>query len=290
MEKAEFDDYFAVLDKASDRARSVIYVFIIVYIAVLLYGLNAFAYPARQYTYDNMNLQVRCRYHRDDSECNSLKKLLSTAERSPQLDDAIEKNLWSHELQLFYDDSVAVRTFKFPIFGLETDRDLLWLIFPFIGMIGYYIVWLVLGRLATTFRFLLNSNQSDPVRLRLIQSIVVITTPLNPEHGEMSPFYQVVWRTLASLVFVIPVIVTLLTIADQTNAIPTLILHRKGEHLFEDSTIPAIVRVMFDALVLLLQLGLFSELIALGRRFGRDQRETERLIGALEHPPSSNPA
>ena len=49
VEKSEFDDYFSVLEKASDRTRSVLYVFIIVYIAVLLYSLNAFAYPARQF-------------------------------------------------------------------------------------------------------------------------------------------------------------------------------------------------------------------------------------------------
>jgi hypothetical protein len=45
MEKSEFDDYFAVLGKASDQTRSVLYVFIIVYIAMLLYGLNAFVIP-----------------------------------------------------------------------------------------------------------------------------------------------------------------------------------------------------------------------------------------------------
>jgi hypothetical protein len=36
MEKPEFDDYFAVLDKASYRTRAALYTFIIVYVAVLL--------------------------------------------------------------------------------------------------------------------------------------------------------------------------------------------------------------------------------------------------------------
>jgi hypothetical protein len=140
VEKPEFDDYFAVLDKASDRTRSVLYVFIIVYIAVLLYGLNAFAYPARQFTYDNVSLQARCRYNPEYNKCAQVMNVLSSAKQPPQLEETIEKNLWGHQLQLFYDDSVAVRTFKFPIFGLETDRDLLWLIFPLVGIIGYYIV------------------------------------------------------------------------------------------------------------------------------------------------------
>ncbi len=37
MHKAEFDDHFKVLDKASDRLRTVTYVFVIVYVAMLLY-------------------------------------------------------------------------------------------------------------------------------------------------------------------------------------------------------------------------------------------------------------
>jgi hypothetical protein len=51
-----------VLDKASDRLRTVIYALIIVYVAMLLFGLSAFLYPSRQYAYDDLNKQVRCIY------------------------------------------------------------------------------------------------------------------------------------------------------------------------------------------------------------------------------------
>ncbi len=205
------------------------------------------------------------------------------AARAPTRDVAVANAFMSHELQLFYDDSVAVRTFKFPIFGLETDRDLLWLIFPLIGMIAYYIVWLALGRLAGMFSFLLGRNRTDAVWLRLIQSTLVITTPLNTERdSEITPFYQAIWRVLTLLVFAIPIIVTLLTIADQTNAIAYFIRQVPGEKFMKDPTAAFLVKLVFQVLVLLLQLGLLGKLIALSVRFGRDQSEAARLIAALE--------
>ena len=48
MDKSEFDDYFAELGKTGDRAQSVLYVFIVVYIAMLLYGLTAFTVTSRR--------------------------------------------------------------------------------------------------------------------------------------------------------------------------------------------------------------------------------------------------
>ena len=58
MDGAEFTDYFAVLDKATDRVRSVVYAFIVVAITMLFYGINVFAYPSAQYTFDTIRLQA----------------------------------------------------------------------------------------------------------------------------------------------------------------------------------------------------------------------------------------
>ena len=109
MEKVDFDDYFAGLEKASDRTRSVIYAFIIVYIAVLLYSLSAFAYPARQLTYDYVNLLVRCFDNVGDKQCDQVAADVARSKDPPQLEKAVANAFMSHELQLFYDDSVAVR-------------------------------------------------------------------------------------------------------------------------------------------------------------------------------------
>jgi hypothetical protein len=56
MDKADFDDYFKVLDKAGDRVRSVLYAFIIINVALLMYGVN-FVYPARQFIFDDVSLR-----------------------------------------------------------------------------------------------------------------------------------------------------------------------------------------------------------------------------------------
>ena len=284
MEKAEFDDYFAVLDKSADRARSVVYAFIIVHIAVLLYGVYAFAYPARQFTFDVVNLQIRCFYQPDDPKCGDYvtPDFPTSALGPPDLRQAIGQSFRDHLLTLFYDESVAGRTFKFPLFGLETDRDLLWLIFPLIGIIGYYIVWLALGRLASLLRFLIGRNQTDPIRLRLILAILVITTPLNTETEEITPLFQFIWRALAILVFAIPIIVIVLMMLDQTNAIAAFVRQVPHEVFLKNRSPGVFAQLICEALVLLTQAGLFRNLIALAISFGRDQTQAQRLIAALE--------
>jgi hypothetical protein len=213
MEKSQFDDYFAVLGKASDQARSVIYVFIIVYIAMLLYGLNTFVYPHGQLTYTELRLQVRCLYHPEGAQCQTreIQEFLASSKLPPPPEENtenIERSLWTHKLQLFYDDSVTRRTFKFPILGWETDLEFLWLIFPLIGMISYYILGLSLSRTIELFRFLLNRNQTDAMRLRLVHSTVVITAPLGGEHSEIKLFYRAIWQVLALFVLAIPIIIS----------------------------------------------------------------------------------
>jgi hypothetical protein len=281
MDKSEFDDYFAELGKASDRAQSVLYVFIVVYIAMLLYGLTVFVYPAWQLLYDQANLQARCRYQSEDLKCSSLKEFVANAKLPPQLQKTMEDNFWSHQLQLFYDRSVNDRTFKFPILGWETDRDFFWLIFPLIGMISYYIVWLALSRLAGMFRFLLDRNRSDAVRLRLIGSTLMLTTPLSGEHPEITPFYQAIWRMLTAIVFFLPIFITLLAISDLTNAIPA-IRDWKGMEFLNGWTGISLIKLGFEVLTLMLQVALFIKLITLARRFGRDQTEAGHLIAMLE--------
>jgi hypothetical protein len=123
MTDKEFDAYFSRLERASDSTRSIIYVFIVVYLALLMYSLQTFGYPARQFTYDDVLLQVKCRYESNrTSKCESLSKgLLDEVNVPPALKDDLEKDLWKHKLQLFYDDSVAQRTFQFPVFGATTE-------------------------------------------------------------------------------------------------------------------------------------------------------------------------
>jgi hypothetical protein len=275
MEKQEFDDYFKVLDKGSDRVRSVLYAFIIINVALFMYGVNVFTYPAQQYTFDEVNLQVRCRYQQPEpAKCDSVKGALARVAENPRLMGKIEEAFWGHQLNLFYDNSVALRTFKAPILGLETDRDLLWMIFPLVGMVGYYIVWLALVRLSSAFRFLLERNRNDAMRLRLIQAALVISAPLNNEGGgDIPPFFQMLWRLIAIVVFAIPVIVTLLMIADQTNAIAVFIHQVEGQQFLLHPSRPFLAKLAFEALFLVFELGLFGKLMELGVRFGRDQGE-----------------
>ena len=276
MTDKEFDAYFSRLDKASDSTRSIIYVFIIVYIAVLLYALNAFVYPVRQYNYDDILLRVECRYDRTSKQCEQLKEFLDKVGLPPALKDDVERDLWEHELQLFYDDSVSVRTFQFPVFGITTDRDLLWIIFPLMAVIAYLIIWLALQRLVATFVFIMNRNKDDPVRLRLILSTLMLTSPLN---AEVNLFFQIVWYATTLFVFSIPIVVCVLTIADQLD----ISAFFRGGHLnFDWQSPPFIIRFTAQVVFLMLQVSLLAKLIAVSKGFGRNQREAQRLVASLD--------
>jgi hypothetical protein len=297
MSKPVFDDYYKVLDKASDRARSVLYVFIVVHLAVLLYGLYGFAYPARQYNYDEVREYIQCLHEPMNGVCTKRAKAADKTwpeanepiKTWPDVKEPIGQTFWAHQMQLSYDESVAARTFKFPIFGLETDRDLLWLIFPMIGIIGYFIVWAGLTRLSGMFKFLWDRNWSDPVRLRLIQSTVVSSRPVSNHGRVLTGIYQIVWELVAVLVFAIPVFVVLLMMADQTNAIATLIHKVPNQHfLFENwsflakSKAPKLIQLAVEAVFLVLQIGLLIEIGTFANAFHRDQMAIDQRVAELE--------
>jgi hypothetical protein len=276
MTDKEFDAYFSRLDKASDSTRSIVYVFIIVYIAVLLYALNAFVYPVRQHGYDDILLRVECRYDRTSKQCEQFKEFLDTVSTPPALREELERDLWKHKLQLFYDDSVSVRTFQLPVFGITTDRDLLWIIFPLMAVIAYLIIWLALQRLVGTFVFIMDRNKNDPVRLRLILSTLMLTSPLNIEVGL---FFQIVWYATAVFIFSIPIIVCVLTIADQLDVSA---FFRGGHLIFDWRSSPFITRFTAQVIFLVLQATLLYKLFTVSKGFARNQREAHKLVESLD--------
>ena len=279
MDKPQFDDCFKAFDKATDRVRSVVYVFIVVYIAMLFYAIAAFAYPERQFLYDAASHQARCFYDGPTSHksCDDVKAALADLKEAPAGNTEIQRSLWTHKIQLFYDNSVALRTFKFPILGLETDRDLLWAIFPLIGLIGYCIVWSALNQMAMMFEFLVDENKGDPMRIRLVQWSLMITTPLRTGAGGLTPVYQMLWQTLALFVFFIPIVVSALILADQTNLIPTL-RGLPDQHFMSNLDGLAELRLSLGMALLLLQLGLFLKLVQRCVSFGTVQYQADRIV------------
>ena len=269
MTDKEFDVYFSRLEKSSDSTRSIIFVFIVVYLALLMYALQTFGYPARQFTYDDVLLQVKCRYESNrTSKCEPLSKgLLDEVNVPPALKDDLEKDLWKHKLQLFYDDSVAQRTFQFPVFGATTDRDLMWLIFPIPGVIAYLIIWLALRQLVETFLFIMNRNKNDPLRLRLILSTLMLSSP----SAEFNLLIQTVWYATAGFIVSMPIIVCVLMIFDQIK-------------LWQSPGV--VLRFTILLVFLTLQGVLLARLVALFRDFGRNQREAQWLVAGLDpiHP------
>jgi hypothetical protein len=287
MSKEDFAAYFAALEKSSDRARSLIYIFTIVSITVLFYVINSFVYPSRQFTFELIKQIVECRYDTTTPNqiCTDLgptfiKKLTAP----PQLQKDMEKDWWQHQLNLFYDDSVSTRTFQFPFFGITADRDLVWMIFPFLGILQYYLIWLALARAKSLFCFLAEQNKSDPTRLRLILSTQLLTSPLNDQSSELSKVHQTVWKILAISVFFIPIVASLITILDQTNLLAIL----RGSDALAlanvnfQHTPGFILRFVIELGLLAFQGIVLAQLMGIGMAFGRDQSVAQRSIAHAE--------
>jgi hypothetical protein len=227
MSKEDFAAYFSSLEKSSDRARSTIYIFTVVYIAVLFWALNL-VYPSRQIVFNTISKNVVSRYTEPSGEnCKTSKNPLCSQDHkiTPQEQQGIqdiEKGIWQNQLNSAYNDSLSLRTIQLPIFGLTTDRDFAWVIFPFLGILGYYLVWLALARVRSLFRFLFEQNHSEPTRLRLILSTQQLTSPFNDQSIEFSQFHQTIWKCLAASVFCIPILASVITIFDQTNVLAIL--------------------------------------------------------------------
>ena len=278
MTDKEFDVYFSRLEKVSDSTRSIIYVFIVVYLALLMYALQTFGYPAREFTYENILLQAKCRYDSNrTSTCEPLlKDILDQVNIPPALKDDLEKDFWEHKLQRFYDDSVAQRTFQFPVFGATTDRDLMWLIFPLPGVIAYLIILFALRQRVATFRFIMNKNKNDPLRLRLILSTLMLSS-LN---AEFNPIVRTVWYAAAAFIVSMPIIVCALTIFDQIDGIAWIRQGHPNWELWQSSGF--VLRFEILLVFLGLQGILFASLITLLRAFGRHQREAQSLVASLD--------
>jgi hypothetical protein len=202
----------------------------------------------------------------------------------------INLSLWEHQLQNLYDASVKVRPFSFPIFGLETDRDLVWVLFPLVGIIGYYIVLLALGSNIRLFSFLMDRNKADVFRLRLIQSTLVITAPLqdtksNPAVGDIDPVTKWMWKVLALAVLSIPVVISVLMIIDQANLIPAWVFAIAGEKALKNPSLGFEVELVVEALLIVFELLIAWTVAKAGLVFGKCQTEVSKLINEVESRP-----
>lgn len=75
------------------------------------------------------------------------------------------------------------------------------------------------------------------------------------------------------------VVISLLTISGQIKTIPA-IRDCSGEELRRGLTDASLAKLVIQGLTLVLQLALFGKLIALARRFGRDQNEAAQDTGS----------
>lgn len=72
-----------MLQKNSDRTRSLIYVCIVVYSSVFIYVLNVFVYPVKQYRVDDLRSVMACMYKNYDISDNRCTTLLKHAGLGP---------------------------------------------------------------------------------------------------------------------------------------------------------------------------------------------------------------
>jgi hypothetical protein len=139
---------------------------------------------------------------------------------------------------------------------------------------------LALERVKSLFGFLAKQNKSDPTKLRLILSTQLLTYSLNDQSNEFSKFHQTAWKLLALSVFFVPILISLMTIFDQTNLLA--VIRGSDTQIRFDYTLSFTFKFVIELGLLAFQCMLLGKLIGVARAFGLDQGSAQHAIAQAE--------
>lgn len=253
MSDEEFKQCYDVLQKLSDSSRKVIYAFVIIYGALLLWALNSVVYPSEQQRLgmllrkdkDIVNClgRMEMRDELDATKCsqsvlgNSLdylyrkdngtlthgdgiSKELPAETEATKLELAkLDSNFIEHELQYQLDRSSQVSQFNIPLLGVTSDRSWLWAVNVVLGPLFYFLIRASLENVISMMDRLLEVSAGRLVRLLLLSVLQVISS--SPQrvdlHGQTSGT-SAATSVLKSLficsTFSLPILVSILMIYD----------------------------------------------------------------------------
>jgi hypothetical protein len=241
MANEDFKQCYDVLQRLGDRSQSIIYAFVLIYGALLLWSLNAIVYPSEQQrlgqilkkdahiikclaSFESKDTVDRaCADTLNESSLDYLVKLDPAFEIAPgakQFDlSKIDSDFILHELQYQRDRSSQVSQFNVPLFGVTSDRAWLWIVNITLGPLFYFLIRASLANVRFLETMLYERNKDQPVRLLLLSVTQVISSSpqkidlRGKDSGAAGPMSATKFAVLC-VIFTLPMIVSGLLLCD----------------------------------------------------------------------------
>lgn len=246
----EFRQSFDVLLRISENARKVIYAFVLIYGALLLWSLNAVLYPGEEHRREQILERdaqtAECIIELEskgastiNDDCKNKLKYLSLdynirkdhnnregdtalgdlAERAHLNLAQIDSNYLQHEIQGQADRSAEIARFNVPLLGIASDRTWLWLVNLVLGPLFYFLIRDSLINVRHLLDILYKSSVDRPVRLTLLSVTQVISASIQRADlsGQQAGTSRGTWRPkfiAICLMFALPIFVSGLLLWD----------------------------------------------------------------------------
>jgi hypothetical protein len=199
MSNEEFKNCFDVLQKIGENARTIIYAFVLIYGALLLWSLNAIVYPSEQQRLGQIIQKdadvIKCLVSLEsstniDANCTNELKDTSLDYRVRQDNKAfpespgatkfdlskIDSDYMQHEVQYQLDRSSDVARFNVPILGIASDRSWLWIVNIALGPLFYFLIRDSLTNVRYLLSNLYENSVNQPVRLILLSVTQIVSS------------------------------------------------------------------------------------------------------------------
>ena len=173
MNPEEFQQFFAVLQKSGETARSTIYVFVLIYGAMLYYGANTYIYPMNQHLLtaiqDQINKSTGCDKAPAGTPC-----LGSSGAQT--VNSKFNTDFSAHVLDYWQDKAAADRAFQIPFVGIAPDRNWFWLVNTVLSLLFYVVIRGAFMNHLRVLDYLFRKNRDNVTRIMLLNTTQIITS------------------------------------------------------------------------------------------------------------------
>ena len=183
MKPEEFQQFFVVVQKSGDTARSAFYAFVLIYGAMLFYAANTYIYPTSQHLFssvqDSINRSVGCGDSRAGTPCLGPLAPTSTVEK-------INTDYSAHLLAYYQDKSAADREFHIPFVGISPDRGWFWLINIISSLLLYVMLRGSLENHLHLLEYVYNETKGNTAQVMLLTTTQIVTSASRSREPETS--------------------------------------------------------------------------------------------------------
>lgn len=173
MKPELFDQFFAVLQRSSETARSTIYIFVLIYGAMLYYGANTYIYPMNQHQFINIRDQINKTDGCDKAPAGTTCLAPANAQT---VSSKFNNDFSAHVLDYWQDKAASDRAFQIPFVGIAPDRNWFWLVNIVLSLVFYVLIRGAFNNHLRLLDYLFDKNRDNRIRMILLGTTQIITS------------------------------------------------------------------------------------------------------------------